>query len=184
MEDLRSCVKAQKLCATESYGELHDFALNKLKGIGDELIIILKSAIREVIGFLLFNMYLHVCWLHSIINSRTVLEQSISSFISKHCALFELLESLTTKSLEGLRASQLACRVSIIPNIYVHLSPVSGFYVFFWLIEFRWLFRKATLASTALEALGYSPDESILQKFWKICERQTKYCRCSLLSHS
>ncbi|KAH0655391.1 hypothetical protein KY285_030273 [Solanum tuberosum] len=36
----------------------------------------------------------------------------------------------------------------------------------------RWLFRKATLASTELEALGYSPDESILQKFWKICERQ------------
>ncbi|XP_049394192.1 uncharacterized protein LOC125858449 [Solanum stenotomum] len=30
-------------------------------------------------------------------------------------------------------------------------------------------FRKATLASTELEALGYSPDESILQKFWKLC---------------
>jgi len=123
----------------------------------------------QVIGFLLLNMHLHVCWLHFIINSRTILEQSVSSFISKNSALFELLESfLTTKSSKGLRASQLACRVSIIPNIYVHLSPVSAFYVFFWLIEFvvfpglgfvffskqRWLFRKATLASTELEALG------------------------------
>ncbi|KAH0707175.1 hypothetical protein KY289_012972 [Solanum tuberosum] len=83
----------------------------------------------QVIGFLLLNMHLHVCWLHFIINSRTILEQSVSSFISKNSALFELLESfLTTKSSKGLRASQLACR--------------------------RWLFRKATLASTELEALG------------------------------
>ncbi|WMV37576.1 hypothetical protein MTR67_030961 [Solanum verrucosum] len=96
-------------------------------------------------------MHLHVCWLHSIINTRTILEQSISSFISKHSALFELLESLTTKSSEGLRASQLACVI---------------------FSEQRWLFRKATLASTELEALGCSPDESILQKFWKLCERQ------------
>lgn len=203
-EALRSCVKALNFCATESRGELQDFALNKLKGIEDELIIKVKSAIKEVadgddeysllvnlkrlyelqlsrqisieslhkdlaetlknfrsiddevIGFLLLNMHLHVCWcLHSIINSGTVLEQSISSLISKRSALFELLESfLTTKSPEGLRASQLACRVCVI-------------------FSEQWcLFRKATFASTELEALGYSPDESILQKFWKLCERQ------------
>ncbi|KAG5606174.1 hypothetical protein H5410_027666, partial [Solanum commersonii] len=35
-----------------------------------------------------------------------------------------------------------------------------------------WLFRKATFASTELEALGYFLDESILQKFWKLCECQ------------
>ncbi|KAL3368805.1 hypothetical protein AABB24_009562 [Solanum stoloniferum] len=203
-EALRSCVKALNFCATESRGELQDFALNKLKGIEDELIIKLKSAIKEVadgddeysmlvnlkrlyelqlsrqisieslyndlaetlknlrsiddevIGFLLLNMHLHVCWcLHSIINSGTVLEQSISSLISKRSALFELLESfLTTNSPEGLRASQLACRVCVI-------------------FSEQWcLFRKATFASTEIEALGYSPDEAILQKFWKLCERQ------------
>ncbi|WMV30209.1 hypothetical protein MTR67_023594 [Solanum verrucosum] len=39
--------------------------------------------------------------------------------------------------------------------------------------QWWWLFRKATLASsTELEALGYSPDESIHQKFKKLCERQ------------
>ncbi|XP_049388684.1 sister-chromatid cohesion protein 3-like isoform X1 [Solanum stenotomum] len=98
-------------------------------------------------------MHLHICYcLHSIINSGSVLEQSISSFISKRSALFELLEFfLTTKSPEGLRASQLACCV---------------------ISEQWWLFRKATFASTEIEALGYSPDESILQKFWKLCERQ------------
>ncbi|KAL3353944.1 hypothetical protein AABB24_018556 [Solanum stoloniferum] len=107
----------------------------------------------KVIGFLLLNMHLHICYcLHSIINSGSVLEQSISSFISKRSALFELLEFfLTTKSPEGLRASQLACCV---------------------ISEQWWLFRKATFASTEIEALGYSPDESILQKFWKLCERQ------------
>lgn len=203
-EALRSCVKALNFCATESRGELQDFALNKLKGIEDELIMKLKSAIKEVadgddeytmlvnlkrlyelqlsrqisteslykdlaetlknfrsiddevIGFLLLNMHLHVCWcLHSIINSGTVLEQSISSLISKRSALFELLESfLTTNSPEGLRASQLACRVCVI-------------------FSEQWcLFKKATFASTEIEALGYSPDEAILQKFWKLCERQ------------
>lgn len=47
-EALRSCVKALNFCATESRGELQDFALNKLKGIEDELIIKVKSAIKEV----------------------------------------------------------------------------------------------------------------------------------------
>ncbi|KAH0669572.1 hypothetical protein KY285_023733 [Solanum tuberosum] len=191
MEALRSCVKALKFCATESDGELQDFALNKLKGIEDELIIIVKSVIKEVVAcalnklkvtvclidacwlnvqFLLlhdgddeyslllnlirlyelqlsrqisiesllndpavtsktfrtiddevFGFLMHVCWLHSIIISRiarTFLEQFISSFISKHSALFELLKSfLTTKSLEGLRANQLACCV-IFSNIH------------------------------------------------------------------
>ncbi|XP_009761977.1 sister-chromatid cohesion protein 3 isoform X2 [Nicotiana tabacum] len=203
-EALRSCVKAVGFCATESRGELQDFALNKLKEIEDELIVKLKSAIKEVvdgddeysllvnlkrlyelqlsrqisieslykdfaetlknfrsiddevIGFLLLNMHLHVCWcLHSIINSGTVPEQSVSSLISKRSTLFKLLESfLTTESPEGLRANHLACRVCVI-------------------LSEQWcLFRKATFASTELEVLGYSPDESILQKFWKLGEHQ------------
>ncbi|KAL3339305.1 hypothetical protein AABB24_028101 [Solanum stoloniferum] len=102
----------------------------------------------QVIEFLLLNMHLHVCQcLHSIINSDTILEQSISSLISKNTSFFEILESfLTTKSPEAVRANQLACR----------------FVLFF--SEQWWLFRKAAFASTELEALGYSPDESILGK--------------------
>jgi len=69
MEALRSCVKALKFCATESYGELQDFALNKLKGIGDELIIILKSAIKEVVVCALNKLkvtmcFIDACWLN------------------------------------------------------------------------------------------------------------------------
>lgn len=45
---LRSCVKAINYCATRSHGELQDFAQNKLKELEDELIIKLKSAIKEV----------------------------------------------------------------------------------------------------------------------------------------
>jgi hypothetical protein len=34
------------------------------------------------------------------------------------------------------------------------------------------LFRKTNYTSTMLERLGYCPDASILQKFWKVCEQQ------------
>uniref|UniRef100_M1A8L7 Lysyl-tRNA synthetase n=1 Tax=Solanum tuberosum TaxID=4113 RepID=M1A8L7_SOLTU len=47
-EALRSCVKALNFCAIVSCGELQDFALNKFKGIEDELVIKLKSALKEV----------------------------------------------------------------------------------------------------------------------------------------
>ncbi|XP_015160451.1 sister-chromatid cohesion protein 3-like isoform X1 [Solanum tuberosum] len=47
-EALRSRVKAVNFCATVSCGELQDFALNKFKGIEDELVIKLKSALKEV----------------------------------------------------------------------------------------------------------------------------------------
>ncbi|KAK4707231.1 hypothetical protein R3W88_033203 [Solanum pinnatisectum] len=47
-EALISCVKALNFCASLSCGELQDFALNKFKGIEDELVIKLKSALKEV----------------------------------------------------------------------------------------------------------------------------------------
>ncbi|CAA3019438.1 Hypothetical predicted protein, partial [Olea europaea subsp. europaea] len=46
---LRSCVKAVKFCATESRGELQDFARNQVKELEDELIAKLKSAIKDVV---------------------------------------------------------------------------------------------------------------------------------------
>ncbi|CAI9107978.1 OLC1v1007477C1 [Oldenlandia corymbosa var. corymbosa] len=47
-DTLRSCVKAFSFCATESPGELQDFAQNQLKEISDEVISRLKSSIREI----------------------------------------------------------------------------------------------------------------------------------------
>ncbi|KAH0746189.1 hypothetical protein KY285_007846 [Solanum tuberosum] len=110
------------------------------EGIGDELIIILKSAIKEVVACALnklknlIRLYeLHLSRqisIESLLNDLAVTFKNFSTIDDEHSALFQLLESfLTTKSSEGLRASQLACRVV--------------------------LFLQT---STELEALGYSPD--------------------------
>lgn len=204
---LRSFVRAINYCAAESRGELQDFARNLLKKIEDELLVKLKSAVKEVangddeylllvnlkrlyelqlsqelsieslyeefvhilqnsknidneiICFLLLNMHLHLCWcLHSILNSKTVMETVISSLKSKCSDLFGqleyFLETCFEKSGEAKSGNLLACRVCII-------------------IAEQWcLFSKANFASTKLETLGYSPDSSILQKFWHVCEKQ------------
>ncbi|KAM6558472.1 hypothetical protein CsatA_027711 [Cannabis sativa] len=47
-EALRSCVKAINFCATESQGELQDFARSKLKEVEDEIVAKVKAAIKEV----------------------------------------------------------------------------------------------------------------------------------------
>lgn len=112
----------------------------------------------EVVAFVLLNMFLHVAWcLHSIINSKSVSEASIASLLSKREALFGQLEQYLDLSLEvpdeGLM-DQLASRVCIIFS------------------EVWCLFRKANFNSTKLEMLGFSPDQPLLQKFWKLCERQ------------
>lgn len=46
---LRSCVQTVKFCASESRGELQDFAKNQVKGLQDELIDKLTSAIKDVV---------------------------------------------------------------------------------------------------------------------------------------
>lgn len=202
---LRSCVKAVKFCATESRGELQDFARNQVKELEDELIAKLKSAIKdvvngddeysllvnlkrlyelqllwqvpigslygdfghvlqrfrnideEVIAFLLLNMYLHVAWcLHSIISSETVSELSISSLmLEKRTVLFEQLDySLCTPpKVDSGSGYQLACRICSI------------------LAELWCLFKKSKFTSTKLEILGYCPDESTVQKYWKLSEQ-------------
>ncbi|OMO77828.1 Armadillo-like helical [Corchorus capsularis] len=118
-----------------------------------------RNSEEEVVGFLLLNMYLDVAWsLHSIINSETVSEGSLSSLLSKRDTLLEELEYFLNAPCEveegGKFGNQLACRVCTI------LADVWS------------LFRKANFLSTKLERLGYSPDGPILQKFWRLCEQQ------------
>lgn len=113
----------------------------------------------EVVSFLLLNMYLHVAWsLQSIVNSETVSEASLTSLLFKRNALFEELEyflGTPSEDKEGNKCgNQLACRVCII------------------LAEAWCLFRKTNFSSTKLEHLGYCPDTSVLQRFWKLCEQQ------------
>ncbi|XP_011079759.1 sister-chromatid cohesion protein 3 [Sesamum indicum] len=203
---LRSCVKAIKFCATESQGELQDFAQNQVKELEDELIGKLKSAVEdvvnggdeysllvnlkrsyefqlsdkvpleslyqdlvhilqsfkniddEVVSFLLLNMFLHVSWcLHSVLSSETVSEAALSSLVEKRDALLEQLEYFLHNPLklnsDDRCKNQLAYRVcGILADIWC-------------------LFRRTKFASTKLEILGYRPDESTVDKYWKMCEQ-------------
>ncbi|KAK4785211.1 hypothetical protein SAY86_001900 [Trapa natans] len=110
----------------------------------------------EIVNFLLLNMYLHVTWsLHNIVSSETVSADSVSTLLSRRNVLFEWLESFLNDSLVAevkKHTYQLACRVCVI------------------LAELWFLFRMRTFSSTKLERLGYSPDASVCQKFWKLCE--------------
>ncbi|EPS59370.1 hypothetical protein M569_15437, partial [Genlisea aurea] len=205
-DSLRSCVKAIKFCATESLGELQDFALNLVKELEDELIAKLKSAIKdvwnggdeyallvnlkrlyelqlshnvplenlyqdlenvlksfgnniedEVAAFLLLNMFLHVSWcLHSMVSSDRVLEASLASLLGKRDALLEQLEHFldNPSRLQSDAASKnpLAYRVcGIVADVWS-------------------LFSKSRFVSTKLGVLGYRPDKSLTEKYWKICE--------------
>lgn len=47
-DTLRSCIAALSFCSVESQADLQDFAQNKLKDLENELIVKLKSAIKEV----------------------------------------------------------------------------------------------------------------------------------------
>ena len=69
---------------------------------------------------MLLNMYLDVAWsLHSIINSETVSEGSLSSLLSKRDTLLEELEYFLNATPEvregGKSGNQLACRVTLLP---------------------------------------------------------------------
>ncbi|KAH0672670.1 hypothetical protein KY290_026930 [Solanum tuberosum] len=74
----RSSVKALNFCAYKSGGELQDFALNKLKGIEDEIIIKLKSAIKEVVdGDAEFSLLVNLKKLDDLQLSRQISIESL-----------------------------------------------------------------------------------------------------------
>lgn len=117
-----------------------------------------RNVDEEVNCFLLLNMFLHINWcLYSVVSSESVNEASISSLLSKRATLFNQLEYILLPSQVGGETklgNQLACRVCTI------------------LAELWCLFRKSKFSSTALEVLGFRPQQSTLEKFWKLCEQQ------------
>ncbi|XP_030947557.1 sister-chromatid cohesion protein 3-like [Quercus lobata] len=133
-----------------------------IESLYEEIVMVLSSFRNmedEVVSFLLLNMYLHLAWcLHSIVNSETVTEASLSSLLSKRNTFFEQLDYFLNNFSEveemSKHGNQLACRVCTI------------------LAEAWFLFRKTNYTSTKLERLGYCPDAPIVQKFWKLCEQQ------------
>lgn len=65
---------------------------------------------------MLLNLYLHVAWsLHSIVNSKTISETSISTLLRDRATLFEQLEHYLNNSPEAAEeqkiGNQLAARV-------------------------------------------------------------------------
>lgn len=47
-DPLRSCIKAITFCCSECQADLKDYAENKLKNLEDELVLKVKTAIKEV----------------------------------------------------------------------------------------------------------------------------------------
>lgn len=95
----------------------------------------------QVVSFFLLNMYLHLAWcLHSIVNSETVTEASLSSLLSKRNTFFEQLDYFLNNFFEveemSKHGNQLACRVSIVALIYqistsTNLKYFYSFFFFF-----------------------------------------------------
>ncbi|KAK4407071.1 Sister-chromatid cohesion protein 3 [Sesamum angolense] len=84
-------------------------------------------------------------------------QAALSSLVEKRDALLEQLEYFLHNPLklnsDGRCKNQLAYRVcGILADIWC-------------------LFRKTKFASTKLEILGYCPDESTVDKYWKMCEQ-------------
>ncbi|XP_021761058.1 sister-chromatid cohesion protein 3-like [Chenopodium quinoa] len=117
-----------------------------------------RNVDEEVNCFLLLNMFLLVNWcLYSVVSSESVDEASVSSLLSKRATLLKQVEYILLPSQVGAEmklGNQLACRVCAI------------------LAELWCLFRKSRFSSTALESLGFQPQQSTLEKFWKLCEQQ------------
>ena len=61
---LRSCIKAITFCCTECQADLKDYAENKLKNLEDELVLKVKTAIKEVEVCLIRVVFFCLCQSH------------------------------------------------------------------------------------------------------------------------
>lgn len=89
----------------------------------------------QVVSFLLLNMYMHIVWsLHSVVNSETVTETTLSSLLLKRNKLFEELEYFlnTASGVEegGKIGNQLACRVRTSFPRYLNFLLSNAVHVF------------------------------------------------------
>ncbi|KAI0518714.1 hypothetical protein KFK09_006150 [Dendrobium nobile] len=167
LDKLKAAIKAVKVGDDEysllvNLKRLYELQLKKNvvnEDLYDDLAGILrdvKGLDDEVLGFVLLNMYLQVAWSLCSIDSENPSEVSLTVLLSKRTNLFEQLEHIMCSLVvvhEERRRTVLPFRVSII------------------LAEMWNLFRKSKYASTTLESLGYYPDSSTVEKFWKLCQQ-------------
>ncbi|XP_041994459.1 sister-chromatid cohesion protein 3-like isoform X2 [Salvia splendens] len=132
-----------------------------LDSLYQDLVHILKSFRNiddEVVSFLFLNMFVHVSWcLHSILSSETVSETSLSSLIGKRDALLEELDYFLSNSFQ------------------LHSDSRSKTQLAYWvcgILADTWcLFKRAKFSMTKLEILGYTPDVTVIEKYWRMCEQ-------------
>ncbi|XP_031486000.1 sister-chromatid cohesion protein 3 [Nymphaea colorata] len=117
-----------------------------------------KNLDDEVVSLLLLNMYMHVLWCRQSLDEENPSEASLSSLLSMRSTLFQQLDYFLNYLLnaeeEEKAIALLTSRVCVI------------------LVEIWCIFNERKLRSSKLHLLGFLPDESTIQKFWKLCERR------------
>ncbi|KAH0677681.1 hypothetical protein KY285_025482 [Solanum tuberosum] len=178
-EALRSCIKALNFWATEICWELQDFTLNKLKGIEDELIINMSAKS----SFRILNLLSFCCGelQDFVLNKSKGIEDEL--IIKLKSAIIEVAdgdgddEYSLLVDLNRLYELQLSRQISI-ESLHKDLAEI--------LKNFRSIddennggcFRKATLASTELEALGFKCGYFLAGGCRPCCCRRSKNCWC------
>ncbi|CAN6373305.1 unnamed protein product [Urochloa humidicola] len=168
---LRSCIKAITFCCTECQADLKDYAENKLKNLEDELVLKVKTAIKEVeAGDDEYSL---------LVNLKRLYELQLSKPV-KNDSLFEDMYRILTH----LREMDNEVKSFLLLNMYLQVAwclhaidegrstTVLSCRVCIITAEMWCLFKKSKYSSTRLESLGYLPQLDMVQKFWKLCEQQ------------
>ncbi|KAG2559018.1 hypothetical protein PVAP13_8NG075300 [Panicum virgatum] len=168
---LRSCIKAITFCCTDCQADLKDYAENKLKNLEDELVLKVKTAIKEVeAGDDEYSLLVNLKRLYELQLSKPVKNESLFDDMYRILSHLREMDNEVKSFLllnmylqvawclhaidEGRSTTVLSCRVCIITA------------------EMWCLFKKSKYSSTRLESLGYLPQVDMVQKFWKLCEQQ------------
>ncbi|XP_019425713.1 PREDICTED: sister-chromatid cohesion protein 3 isoform X2 [Lupinus angustifolius] len=147
-DPLRACVKAINFCCIESQGELQDLARNKLKELEDELIVKLKSAIKEVVdGGDEYSL---------LVNSKRLYELQLSRSVPIN-NIYEDIVML----LRGFRNMEDEVVGFLLLNMYLHLA---------WGLQS--IINVEIISEASLTSLLYKRD-TLLQELEYFCNLAT-----------
>ncbi|KAG2563864.1 hypothetical protein PVAP13_8KG371000 [Panicum virgatum] len=191
---LRSCIKAITFCCTECQADLKDYAENKLKNLEDELVLKVKTAIKEVeAGDDEYSLLVNLKRLYELQLSKPVKNDSLFEDmyrILSHLRDMDNEVAWCLHVIDGENPSEtsidelLSKQSSLFDQLYYYLvvlptyqkegrsTTVLSCRVCIITVEMWCLFKKSKYSSTRLESLGYLPQVDMVQKFWKLCEQQ------------
>ncbi|XP_010914380.1 sister-chromatid cohesion protein 3 isoform X2 [Elaeis guineensis] len=106
---LRSCIKAITFCSTESQADLQDYAQNKLKNLENEVIVKLKSAMKDVAaGDDEYSL---------LVNLKRLYELQLTKFVSSD-GLYEDMANI----LRDLNDMDNEVKSFLLLNMYLHVA--------------------------------------------------------------